>query len=200
MLENISYCLLVMDSTLGDSATAALLNPTLASRAGCQEFVENKIWKSVKLSINRATFLQDWNKFHYFVKQRNIAESEAISQLPFILHHDLLGVFLPLLTTQPDLVDTLEKAKTVLMGIAGCQNFSFDSFSSRVLCIGEETVFNFMWDLQNMAKALDLPEGIVKSQFLNGLPKHVSAELRRDDVKKFTCVELAHFHKLRLLV
>ena len=67
---------------------------------------------------------------------------------------------------------------------------SYDNFNSRSWRNGEETPAQFMHDLQHLAALLNIPDGLVKAQFINGIPSDVAAELRILDAPNKTCAEM----------
>ena len=84
----------------------------------------------------------------------------------------------------------MEQARSCLWNLAGVQSCSFEEFTGRRWHIGSETLSVFMATLQNLAAHLSLPEGIVKSQFINGLPIQVSNDLKVLEGESLSCAQL----------
>ena len=154
---------------------------TLASRAG-------SLWKLAP-KITRNTFEADWLKYEYFLSEYFLSEAEAVRKLPFCLSDELFALYFPVFAREK--FTSLREAKKILDGIAGTHGVSHDDFSSRIWRTGEETIAGYMFTLQTFGATLQIPEGLVKSHFLKGIPKAVADELRVLDWNAMTCGGLA---------
>ena len=115
-------------------------------------------------------------------------EKQAVEQIPFLLDEQL---FLSYINSYKRLkFETVAEAKKLLFSLTGVQQESYAEFMSRVWQQGQETLTQFMCALQHMAAILDLPEGLVKSQFLNGIPHNVSAEIRIVETPETACGDI----------
>jgi hypothetical protein len=128
------------------------------------------------IKIHRASLVEDWERFLLVVEKLQLEESEAVSWLPLLLEDSLLRIFKQ--ATQSQHVQKFNEAKQILMELVGLEKTNYDDFSTRRYKIGEETLRSFFYDLQGMSITLNIPEGMVKSQFLNGLPQEVASKVR----------------------
>jgi hypothetical protein len=84
-------------------------------------------------------------------------------------------------------INTFHAAREFLGKLAGVQQVDFSSFTERKWQSGEETLCVFLNDLQNMASLLKVPEGMVKAQFLAGLPNGLKSKVTPFDDDKTEC-------------
>ena len=155
-----------------DATDPMLGDTTMASRAGSNDW-----WKHAP-KLSRRKFQTDWSKLIHFVGRLHIAEEDVVCWLPYLVDDDLAVTYLR--SYERENFATLDRAKAVLNGLVGIQsNYTYDDFFLRKWCPAE-TLAYFMCDLQNMASDLNLPEGAIKSQFLNGIPNNISRELRKE--------------------
>ena len=78
-------------------------------------------------------------------------------------------------------VVTFDGAKKILMQLAGLEKVNYVDFSNRKYKVGEETLRAFYYELQGMAVSLSIPAGMVRAQFLSGLPEPLAAQVRPFD-------------------
>jgi hypothetical protein len=149
--------------------------------------------RALKLAprINRSTFTADWQLFTYFVQESAVDLSVIIRHVPFLLDSDLRSTYLAEYERHKSDFTSLDRVKETLQAIAGTTSISCDDFRYRVWQMDTETVTAFMFGLQDMASKLRLPDDMVRSQFLSGLPNELSLEIRGLNVSVLSCAELA---------
>jgi Zinc knuckle len=158
----------------------------MASQAGSRGLKPEK-WKSAP-RLFRRTFSTDWLRLKHYIFLCEIAEDEAVKWLPNLLEDELFSLYLE--TAEREGVKTLDAAKSVLDQFIGTKSVSFEDFTSRKWKTGEETVSAFMGGLQNMGRALQLPDGMIKSQFLAGIPRDAAKSLRAGFLEEESCAKL----------
>ncbi len=73
------------------------------------------------------------------------------------------------------------------MQLTGVKKVEYQDFSRRKWRSGEEMLHAFMLDLENMAALLSIPQGMVKVQFVEGLPCHIASQVRPFDSAEENC-------------
>ena len=135
--------------------------------------------------ISTANFASDWRRLEYFREVNELPEKEVLCQLPFLLEDQL---FVPYINSCQRLkLASVAEAEKLLLSLAGVRKNSYSDFMARVWKRGQETLTQFMCTLQNIAAILDLPSGLVKSQFLNGIPEEVAREIKILDSLETSC-------------
>jgi len=81
--------------------------------------------------------------------------------------------------------------KYLLEQIVGRNEVTFEEFYRRRWQRGEETVHAYLLVLKNWAAQLGLPPGLVKTQFLSGMPAEVGKDLLIYDDEGISCERLA---------
>lgn len=158
---------------------------TLASRAG----LEAKNWQNAP-RIFKKTWKTDILKLSLFIQETGVSESDTIRYLPFLLEDALFEDYQNALTHQE--VRSMEQAKSVLHQIIGPTDIvDFNVFKTSAWRSGEETIYVFMNRLMTMAKALTLPDPVIKCQFLSGIPTTVARQLKTMNVDTIPCLDLA---------
>jgi hypothetical protein len=126
--------------------------------------------------ITKRGFSSDWARLQLFVAETETTEEEATRWLPHVLEDSL---FLLYEEAKKRLkIATLEDAKKLLSSLVGVERRTFDDFSRRKWLEGSETVSEYACVLSNLASQLSIPEGMVCSQFLSGLPEGIADEIR----------------------
>lgn len=145
---------------------------TMASRAGCG-------WWRDAPKLSRRCFQMDWVKLLHYTRQIKIKEEVLVAWIPYLLDQELIVTYLQ--TYEREQFTTLHRAKEILDGLVGSRDeCTFDVMFNRKLQPGE-TLENFVLTLKNMASLLHVPDGAVKTCFLNGLPESVARKLRKSD-------------------
>ena len=152
---------------------------TMASRA----------WKFAP-KIHRSTFTEDWKRYEYFVATCGVQVKDAITFLPFQLHGELFTPYMSVVGRRVEPFNSLEEVRVTLQAIVGTPDVSCDDFRKRTWKLGEETLDSFMFALQDMAVRLSLPEEMVRSQFLHGLPAEIARDIRIIGDSTMTCAQL----------
>ena len=167
-------------------STEALGDLTLASRAGSSpkpQFTNNTALERImktRLRITARTFEVDWEKFILLVQTYGIAEADAVVSLPFVVEDSLFILYKKAAARLA--ISTIEEAHTLLKNLVGSVSPNSAYFLDRKWKFAEETAQAYLCDLRNMASVLNLPEDMIRTQFLRGLPQSFS-----DRVEIFTC-------------
>ena len=161
---------------------------SLASRAGLKP--DGRVTNFLKVSptIHRTSLLVDWERFLLYAAQCQLEDKETISCIPLKLEDALTLVYLQ--AAKRKTISTLPEAKNLLMQLAGVEKLTFDDFAARKWKVGEETLSAFVCELESIAATLSIPSGMVKTQFLNGLPAFLSHQVRPFDSEQKGCEEL----------
>jgi hypothetical protein len=152
---------------------------TMASRA----------WKFAP-KITRINFSADWKLFQYFVTTFGVPVKDAITFLPFQLNGELFTPYMSVVGRRVEPFNSLDEVRVTLQAIVGKPDISCDDFRKRIWKLGDETLDSFMFALQDMAVKLSLPEEMVRSQFLFGLPAEIARDIRIIGDSSMTCAQL----------
>jgi hypothetical protein len=153
---------------------------TMASRAGLKSSTREQFLKNAP-RISKRGFCTDWSRYEWYVEDSNCTDADATKWLPHLLDDDLFTLFQESKTRLN--ISSLDEAKQLLSNVVGIQKATCLNFSNRKWKEGCETLSEFMLDLQNLAAQLSIPEGMIRAQFLLGIPANLSheIEIRVDD-------------------
>ena len=146
-------------------------------------------WKAAP-KISGSNLECDWARLMYYVRTMALCESETLQALPLLLPDSLFTLYTQAIGQEG--ITTLDKAKDLLSRIAGHQPCSFNLFSQRKWFEGQETLSAYVLHLQNMASQLQIPDGMVKHQFLQGIPPDLARQLLVVNLEETTVLQLVH--------
>lgn len=152
---------------------------TLASRAN---------WIKNAPRLRKTTFWSDWCRYRKYAQQMAVTEVEAVRCVSLCLEEELFLVYEGAATRRE--VKTYGEAEQILSSLVAIHKPSFEDFSGRKLKTGEETVGAFLLSLENLAAMLEIPNGMVKAQFLAGLPTNVATRVLPFNSPEKSCADL----------
>jgi hypothetical protein len=161
---------------------------TMASRAGFSS--RKDLIDLVKLCphLRRSALIPDWKRFKQSALLCGIEEKEAIRALPLVLEDSLATTYNQTLKVRS--INSYKEAKKILMELTGLERVKYSDFVARKFNAGRETIRGFYYELQGIAATLDIPQGLIKAQFIAGLPEQLATKVRPFQLENTSCDEL----------